>query len=254
MIAPERHRRIIDYLQQNGTARVSALADLLSVTTETIRRDLEKLESVGQVVRAHGGAMVPDPRREESPFAERQEYLHQEKAAIAAEAVSRLHPGDTIMIDSSTTLLEFARGIPDMQLTVITNSCHAIMALAGRPKVTVVCLGGILHTASMSFTGPAAEEQLRSYYVDKCFMSCRGLDLVGGVFDSSEVHATLKEIMLSRSREKYLLVDHTKFDSRSLARFSSVSDFSEIISDAGLSHLTHTRYSSAGAVTRSPLE
>ena len=45
MLVPERHKKIINIVNENKTARVSELSKLLKVTEETIRRDLEKLEA-----------------------------------------------------------------------------------------------------------------------------------------------------------------------------------------------------------------
>lgn len=44
-------------VNEKGSIRVSELSQLFKVTEETIRRDLEKLESEGKLQRSHGGAV-----------------------------------------------------------------------------------------------------------------------------------------------------------------------------------------------------
>ena len=39
-----RHRQILEYVRQHGDASVDALARVLGVTTQTIRRDIRQLE------------------------------------------------------------------------------------------------------------------------------------------------------------------------------------------------------------------
>jgi DeoR/GlpR family transcriptional regulator of sugar metabolism len=54
MLALERHRAILELLNEQGGARVADLALRFDVTEETIRRDLDKLEADGKLVRSHG--------------------------------------------------------------------------------------------------------------------------------------------------------------------------------------------------------
>src|SRR5438045_5215952 len=119
MLAVERLREIEKRIKRDGSARVADLARELSVTEETIRRDLEKLEDDRKILRSHGGAVAP--ANGEIPHTERESQQAAEKSAIAREAVKRVSEGDTLFIDASSTALELARILPDMPLTVLTN-------------------------------------------------------------------------------------------------------------------------------------
>ena len=57
MLAIERHNKILEILKSDGAAAVSDLSTVLEVTEETVRRDLEKLEKNGELIRTHGGAV-----------------------------------------------------------------------------------------------------------------------------------------------------------------------------------------------------
>ncbi len=52
----DRQDRIRDRLIRLGDATCAELADMFSVSEETIRRDLASLEEKGQAMRVHGGA------------------------------------------------------------------------------------------------------------------------------------------------------------------------------------------------------
>jgi DeoR/GlpR family transcriptional regulator of sugar metabolism len=235
MLAAERHIRILDHLKSAGVVRVNDLADSLGVAPETVRRDLERLEKAGKLNRQHGGASLPDLLTVDSPFTERRTQLVKEKMQIARAALAFVEEGDTVLIDGSTTLLYFARLLPDIPITVITISYHAIAELAPRRKIVSMLLGGTLHQPSMCFFGPAAQKQLLSYHVDKAFMSCRSVNLPQGAADANEVHAGMKELMFHQAGKRFLLADHAKFGRKSLVRIAAVGDFECLITDDGLS-------------------
>ncbi|MEQ4621560.1 PfkB family carbohydrate kinase [Providencia vermicola] len=54
----ERHKKIINFLKNAGSAKVSVLSKELNVTKETIRADLNSLAKKGIVSRCHGGAFI----------------------------------------------------------------------------------------------------------------------------------------------------------------------------------------------------
>ncbi|MDD9339859.1 MAG: PfkB family carbohydrate kinase [Providencia heimbachae] len=54
----ERHKKIINFLKNTGSAKVSVLSKELNVTKETIRADLNSLAKKGIISRCHGGAYI----------------------------------------------------------------------------------------------------------------------------------------------------------------------------------------------------
>lgn len=234
MLTAERHRKILGIIEREGSAKVAELARAFGVTQETIRRDLERLETEGKLLRRRGGAITLSSMRHEVSFAERQIINAPQKAAIAAEAIKRVQPEDTILLDDSTTAWQMARLLPDFHLTVITNALKVAAELAQRPHVTCICLGGTLAPELLSFVGPVSERTLRDYHADKAFLSCKGFDLERGCTDPNDWLAMLKRSMLSVSDRHFLLADHSKFGVRSLTVFASLGDFDELITDDGL--------------------
>jgi DeoR/GlpR family transcriptional regulator of sugar metabolism len=218
-------------LAKEGSIRVSELAKRFGVTEETIRRDFSKLENQGKIVRSHGGAIITEQEETIRPFAWREVANEAEKTAIVNEAVKRIQPGDSIILDASTTAWHLAKQLDDIPLTVITNSLQIPIALANRREIAVHILGGRLGKQSLSLVGPTAEEQLRRYHADKIFISCEGIDIERGISDRSENQAHLRRIMLTCAENRYLLVDHTKFRVRSLSHICKLSEFDEIITD-----------------------
>jgi len=230
MLVAERQREIVSLVDRERSVRVTSLARLFRVTEETIRRDLETLEADGKLVRSHGGA-VSRIGALETPFAEREISFAGEKSAIAREAVKLVEEDDTILIDASTTALQMARLLPDMPLTVLTNSMQVCVELTNRPRMRVVCTGGTLSPPSLSFVGFRAEQMLGEYHVNRLFFSCSGIDFEHGLSDINESQAVLKQRMMAVAEHAYLLIDKSKFGVKSLKRFGKLGDVRTIITN-----------------------
>lgn len=229
MLAIERQREILSWLAEKGSARVAELAARFGVTEETIRRDLDKLEQDGRLVRSHGGAVAQEQR--EAPHWQREYVNVAEKEAIAREAVREVNEGDTIILDASSTAWFVAKRLPDVPLTVITNSLHIAMTLGGRPLCKVIVPGGTLAPTSMSFVGSETQLALRRYHVSTLFLSCRGIDVQRGVSDLSEEQAMVRRVMMEISDRRILLMDSSKFGVRALSILAPTPSFHRLITD-----------------------
>ena len=231
MLALERHREIIVLLAGKGSVRVSELAERFEVTEETIRRDLDKLEQEGQLVRSHGGALMATAGESESPHWQR-EFLNQDlKQAIAREAVKLVVDGDVILLDASSTSWFLAQRLHGEAMTVITNSIPIAHMLGERERCKVLCPGGTLTQASMSFVGAETQEALRRYHARRLFLSCRGVDLHRGASDLSEEQAAVRRVMMEIADERILMVDSTKLGVRSLAIIGAINSFTRVVTD-----------------------
>lgn len=235
VLVADRQRRIVALVNEKLSIRVSELSGIFDVTEETIRRDLEKLEREELLRRSHGGAVSIEKNESEIPYIER-EILHaSEKRNIAIEAVKGIYPGDQIVLDASTTTWYMAKELEDMPLTVITNSIKVAIELSKKEQIKVISTGGLLLSKSLSYVGPLAERSLDNYYVNKAYISCKGLHLEEGLSDSVESQALLKKKMIKIADKTILLADSSKFGLRTFVQIANINQIDEIITDGGLS-------------------
>src|SRR5258708_10425113 len=96
MLAVERRRLIAESLRSRGVVSVSQMAELLGTTEITVRRDLRAMAKDGELVRAHGGAVLPARTGHEPSYSGKAPQAGSEKAAIARLAVGVGRPGDLI--------------------------------------------------------------------------------------------------------------------------------------------------------------
>ncbi|MGF9695749.1 DeoR/GlpR family DNA-binding transcription regulator [Paenibacillus sp. MABNR03] len=230
MLAAERYDRIVEMVNENGSMRVSELSDRCRVTEETIRRDLDRLEQAGRLKRSHGGAVSIKDDQPEIPYRVRETTHAEEKKRIAQAALSMIRPGDRILLDASTTAGYMAANMPDIPLTVLTNSIQVATELSSKDKIEVISTGGQLAQRSLSFVGPLAERSLETYHVDKLFLSCKGVHLEGGgISESNELQARLKQKMVGISDQVILLADASKFGVRAFAKVTGLNAVHAVI-------------------------
>ena len=103
MLALERRNLILEKLQDEKRVVVSELSQLYSVSEETIRRDLEKLEQDGFATKSYGGAVLNENVGIDMPLNIRSKKNVAAKQKMAEIAASLIHDGDHIMLDASST-------------------------------------------------------------------------------------------------------------------------------------------------------
>lgn len=223
MLAIERKNRILSILQDEKKVVVAELSKRFGVSEETIRRDLDKLEKEGYVVKAYGGAVINDNQLLELPFIVRKKANVSAKQKIAEIAHDIIHDGDRIILDASSTALFIMRHIKDKKnITLITNSVEILLETADITGWHIYSTGGLMQEGSLALFGAAADDMLTSYQVDKAILSCKGLDMKKGVTDSNEMHAKTKQVMLSSANKKIIAIDSSKFDK---VAFKEIADF-----------------------------
>lgn len=237
MLVAERYEKIVEWVDTQGSMRVTELSERCGVTEETIRRDLDKLEQSGRLRRSHGGAVSVKYKEElqsEIPYPERAVAHAEEKRRIASEAVKMVESGDRIALDASTTAWYMAAGLPNIPLTVLTNSIKVAAELSNKEQIRVIATGGQLASKSLSFVGPLAERSLDAYHVDKVFLSCKGVHLTKGISESNELQALVKQKMIQIADEVILLADSSKFNIQAFTRVAEMGSVAKVITDQGV--------------------
>jgi DeoR family transcriptional regulator of aga operon/DeoR family fructose operon transcriptional repressor len=236
MLLNERQSQILDILSDKQSITVSELASLLSVSTVTIRLDLNQLAEQGRLVRTHGGAMlVGEKTRQELTFTTRQQLHAAQKQAIGELAATLAQPLDSILLDASTTALAVGHALKQRQdlteVTIVTTGVWTALELLGAPHLNIILAGGNLQKATGSITGSIARDALSKINIHKAFLGAWGLTLAQGLTDANLQEVELKQFILERSREIIAVVDGSKFGKVGLATFAPTEQISRIVTD-----------------------
>lgn len=232
MFALERQKRILELLSQNGSVSVSKLSAEFSITEETVRRDLEKLEKQEQLLRTHGGAVPIDSGAYELSLEKRKNTNTDIKVKLAKIAAEQVFPGDTIFLDASTTTFFMARELKKMKnITIVTNSIRVINELSSQSDIKVIAVGGQVSN-NQSFVGSMAENTIEeNYFANKMFFSSKGLTLDGGVLESNEQECAIKQKMLKNSGNVFYMCDKSKIGRIGFAKLAAFEKVDYIITD-----------------------
>lgn len=232
MLALERRNLILEKLQEEKRVVVSELSQLFSVSEETIRRDLEKLEKEGIATKSYGGAVLNEGTSIDMPFNVRKKENVSGKQRIGELAASMIHDGDHIILDASSTAVFIAKAIKDKEnLTVITNSIEIIIELSDVSDWNIICSGGSLKEGYLALVGPRTGDSFSSFNADKAFLSCKGIDMEKGVTDGNELFSQAKQMMMKSARETILAIDSSKFDRIAFSRLCDAEAINTVITD-----------------------
>jgi DeoR/GlpR family transcriptional regulator of sugar metabolism len=236
MTTESRHTAIIDLLKRQGKAKVEQLAERLSVSEVTIRKDLTKLEEQGLLERTHGSAIISPRSRFNIAFLERLRLQAPSKALIARTAASFIQEGDSIILDAGTTTLSLAQVLTEKRyhsLFVITSSVPAALELS-KGNYDILLIGGQVRHHSLALIGPMAVENLEKYHVDRAFIGTSGISLTHGCSTPNALDAQIKEAMIGSAEEAYIVADSSKFGHDCLVSFADLVRIHLLITDSGI--------------------
>lgn len=207
----ERQALIAQAVGREGQISVDALAARLSVSAETIRRDLGLLDDNGIIRKIHGGAMRPRMRVEGS-FEERMLENIAAKKVIAAKLVDLVEDGSTIFIDTGSTNLYCAEALAaTRRLRVMTNSTRIANAFAlGRRVIDVFLLGGSYSAGNAETVGPMTIEQIARFRADHTILSPAAIDTSAGIMNADFGEASVARAMIAASSHLIVTADASK--------------------------------------------
>ncbi len=235
MLAAQRRQKILELLTEDGSARVADLSKIFKVSEVTIRQDLDRLEQEDLIIREHGGAYLKSLSTQVQSLT----FQHREnmdlKARIGQMAADLIEDGDTVILDSGSTVTEVARHLPERRdLTVITNAVNIPMIIGGRPGVTVLLSGGEFKAPTLSLTGQKAADFFVNLHADKLFLATAGITLKAGLTYPSLSDLPVKKAMIEAASTVYLVADSTKIGKQALASLGALALIDYLITDDGI--------------------
>lgn len=236
MTIAERHKFILNKLNEEGFVGVAELSKEMEVTMVTVRKDLKLLEDKGLLYRSHGSATPVSPYVNDRPVNEKKLEQVEEKNKIASVAVQMIQEGEAIIIGSGTTVMALAKAIPkNFKLTVLTGAMNVSMALLDYQNIEIVQLGGIVRKSSSSAVGHYAEDMLVNFACSKLFLSVDGISPEFGLTTSNMMEAHLNSKMIKSVQKTVVLADSGKFGKKGFGKICNIDDIDIIITDERIS-------------------
>jgi DeoR/GlpR family transcriptional regulator of sugar metabolism len=211
MLREERLQIILKMLETDQRVSSVQLAEILNVSDDTIRRDLNELAENGLLKKVHGGAVPKSP----SPYklTERIHISHEEKLVLGQKAQAFFKDGQVIILDNGSTNMEVARLMsPDLKATVFTTSIPIAQILCEHPNIELFLLGGKVFKDAQNTYGTEVVELLSKIRADIFLLGVCGMHHQIGVTMPDWGESVVKRKMAEVSQKVIALVTADKLN------------------------------------------
>ena len=227
----ERQARILHLTRHHGFVAIEDLAQRFSVTTQTIRRDINQLCEQALLRRYHGGAGLASSV-ENLAYSARQVLCLEEKRRIAALVARHVPDRASLFINIGTTNEEVARALMAHKgLHVITNNLNVAGILSGNPDFEVIVAGGVVRARDRGIVGEAALDLISQFKVDIGVIGISGIDADGTLLDFDYREVRVAQRIMANSAQVFLAADHTKFGRNAMCRSAHVERIDALFTD-----------------------
>ncbi|MEU4098097.1 DeoR/GlpR family DNA-binding transcription regulator [Streptomyces sp. NPDC026673] len=250
MAGTDRLRQITDAVQEAGRMGVAELAALTGASEMTVRRDLEVLAAQGVLERYRGGARSLLLRGAEPPFGLRSQEGQEAKRRIAVEVAGLIADGEAVVLDSGTTCLEVARVLEQRRLTVMPLSLHAVNALSGAARLTLLVPGGRPRPGELALTGPLTVASLAALRFDTAVIGCCGLTAADGLTAYDLDDAAVKRAAIASARRVIAVTDGAKLSRTALAFVAPATALDAVVTDDSAPDAAVDELAAAGVTVR----
>jgi len=231
MLAPERHRRILRLLGEQGRVTAAEICSRLGVSVATARRDVTQLAGAGLATRTWGALLPHDFSLVEPPYPSKTERAASAKVRLGRAAAGLVPEVGTVFVDAGTTCLEAGRALIDRPaLRIFTNSVP-LLALAGEARATLSAVGGEVRPISLALTGGLAQSWLENLRFDAAVIGASGLEAELGASTTEVAEAAVKAEALRRARRRILVAHSGKWGRPAALRFAPWSAFTDVVTD-----------------------
>jgi DeoR family glycerol-3-phosphate regulon repressor len=226
---------ILEIARIEGKVTVEDLAERFDVTVQTIRRDLTELANAGKLERVHGGAILPSGVTN-IIYEERRRLNEDAKQAIGRACAAAIPDNASVFLDIGTTTEAVARELLGHEnLMVVTNNMNVANTLLSNKSCEIVVAGGTLRRADNGLVGNLTARTIENFKFDHAILGCSALDEDGDLLDFDIQEVVVGQTLLKRSREVFLVADHSKFKRSAPVRIGSLRDIDHVFTDRPLS-------------------
>ncbi len=210
MLKKERQAFILHNVNLHNRILVGDLSEEISVSEDTIRRDLQELSEDGKLIKVHGGALS---KSFHNSFNASSIYAMDSKKMIAKKASSLIKDGMFVLTSGGTTIIEMAKALPEnLQATFITGSVPAAFEYLKHPNIEIILIGDKLSKSSQITVGGEAISKIKQIRADICFLGINALHVKHGLTDNDWEVVQVKKAMMESSEKTVLLTISEKIN------------------------------------------
>lgn len=229
MLKKERHAFIIQQLNIHNKVLSSDLSVQLNVSEDTVRRDLQELSEVGNLLKVHGGALSNSFH---FTLQNNQIYSLTEKKSIAQKAASLITDGMFVLLSGGTTIRELVKTLPpNLNATFITVSIPIALELMNHPGSEVIFIGNKLLKSAQLAVGAEVVQRLGQIRADICFLGTNSIDAEEGITDLEWEVIEVKQAMIRASKKVVSLAISEKLNSVQRLKVCAIEEVDVLITE-----------------------
>lgn len=234
MLRHERHLAILGQLERKETLSLDDLIGVIPTSESTLRRDIDYLSDMKQVIKVRGGitriAREPEESRlTTSPFSSERLKNADHKAAIGKAAADMLSGNESIIINGGTTTWHMAEYLPKNGLTILTNSLPIIDYVAKQTSNRCFANSGEVFHHHMVILGHLKSE-VPNFFGDLFFSGCQGIS-PWGIMEGDPLLVHAEQEFISQSEKLIILADSSKFTTRKSIIMCPLNEVHTVITD-----------------------
>ncbi len=234
MFMEERKAKILELLEKNGKVLVKELAEIFSVTEDSIRKDLGALEMDGQLKRTYGGAVAIKEKLHVAEANRRRISDVEAKRKIAAAAVKLMTPQDLIFLDTSTISIAIAEILSkvETEYKILTNMIDVLVFLARNPKINLIFAGGQINKSRDGFYDALNLEFMAHFHPSVSFIGAVGVDIEKNSLSTNDSNTGMhKRRMIEISQNVYIVAESRKFGTTANFNFATLNKVRGLITE-----------------------
>jgi DeoR/GlpR family transcriptional regulator of sugar metabolism len=229
MLKKERQDFIMRQINLHNRVLTSDLVQMLNVSEDTIRRDLQEMSDDNLLYKVHGGALS---KSYHSTFDDSTVYAKEAKISIAKKTTHLIKDGMVVLTGGGTTIIEFVKQLPEnLQATFFTVSPLVAIELAKYRKIEVILIGGMFSKNSQITYGSHVISQLSEINADLCLLGTSAIHPTDGLTDTDWEINQLKKTMLNSSRKSAILCISEKLNISLRIKVASLENISYLITE-----------------------
>ncbi|WP_439437809.1 DeoR/GlpR family DNA-binding transcription regulator [Salinivibrio costicola] len=226
-----RQRDILSQLADVEHLETDHLAAHFSVTTQTIRRDINQLCALGLARRHHGGINMPSAQAN-SDYQRRLERHRGIKTAIAQAVAERIPDGATVILGIGTTVSAIAEQLLTRRdLRVITNNVQIAHILGANSDLEIWLAGGKLRANDQDMVGHSVIQFLSRFQADIAIIGCAAVSEEGWACEFSPDEADVSDTMLEAATARWLVADGSKWQRSAPVKVKTLKQFDYVFTD-----------------------
>ncbi len=229
-----RQKEILNMVRASGRVEVEALAESLTVTPQTIRRDLNTLCDEGHLTRVHGGAILQSGVAN-TAYEARKSMAAEAKSAIGQLCADAIPDDASLFINIGTTTESVARALRTRRdLLVITNNLNVANIMAANPKCGVMVTGGMLRRSDGGLVGEQTLDTVKQFKADFAIIGVSAIDEDGSLLDFDYREVRVSQAIIANARKVFLVADASKLTRSAPARIGHMRDIDSFFTDQPL--------------------